>query len=124
MALRDFFKKPIWFGPLAAGLSLAIGHHVEHKEPKYTGSTGASAYQRVNNSGMLPRRGSVVVVASCPAGKRLIGGGYVLPSTFATAKSSRPKGTHAWRVDFKSYGGSGEATAYAICAPENLSKKD
>jgi hypothetical protein len=119
--LLGFFKKPFWFGPLVAGLSMAVGHP---GEPKYTGSVGASAYQRVNNSGALPRLGRIVVLAVCPAGKRLIGGGYVLPSTLASATSSRPKGMQAWRVDFKSYGGSGEATAYAICVTEKISKAE
>jgi hypothetical protein len=64
---------------------------------------------------LLPRYGSVVVVAACPTGKHLIGGGYVLPSALATASSSRPEGNNTWRVDFRSDGGSGEAKVYAVC---------
>jgi hypothetical protein len=83
-----------------------------------TGSVGASStssYLRIDKSGTLPRYGSIVVAAVCPNGRHLIGGGYVLPSAFATASSFRQNVTNAWQVKFKSYGGSGEAKVHAIC---------
>jgi hypothetical protein len=49
----------------------------------------------------------------------VIGGGYVVPSVLDTAPLSRPEGNYAWRVDFKSNGGSGDASVYAICAAAN-----
>jgi hypothetical protein len=55
-------------------------------------------------------------VATCPSGKRVLGGGYVAPSGLDTAPLSRPEGDNGWRVDFKSNGGSGDASVYAICA--------
>ena len=75
-----------------------------------------SGYEIVNTVGTLPLNGTVEVVATCPAGKRVLGGGYVVPSAADTAPLSRPEGDNAWRVDFKSNGGSGDASVYAVCA--------
>ena len=75
-----------------------------------------SAYEIVNTRGQLPANGTVQVVATCPSGKRVLGGGYVAPSASDTAPLSRPEGDNGWRVDFKSNGGSGDASVYAICA--------
>ena len=107
--LADFFKKPWWVGVILAGFAM-IHPHAESP----TGSVGSGA-QRINASGMLPRYGKVVVVATCPSGKQLSGGGYMLPSTLSIASSSRAEPNNAWRVAFKSLGGSGDAQVYAIC---------
>jgi hypothetical protein len=80
------------------------------------GPAGVSGYEIINNLGTLPLNGTVAVIATCSAGKRVIGGGYVVPSVLDTAPLSRPEGNNAWRVDFKSNGGSGDASVYAICA--------
>lgn len=109
--MRELFKKPWWVGPVAAGL--AIGHP---SATKPTGLSHVTGYQRIDNRGTLPRYGSVVVIATCPDHKHLIGGGYVLPSALATASSSRPEGNNVWRVVFKSHGGHGKVKVYAICA--------
>jgi len=84
--------------------------------PGTPGPTGMSAYEIVNTRGQLPANGTVQVVATCPSGKRVLGGGYVAPSASDTAPLSRPEGDNGWRVDFKSNGGSGDASVYAICA--------
>jgi hypothetical protein len=118
--LREFLKKPWWVGPLAAGVAFM---HPSAPKPKGSVSTSGS-YQRVNSSGLLPRYGSVVVIAACPAGKHLIGGGYILPGTLAAASSSRPEGNNTWRVDFRSNGGSGEAKVYAICDAKKLQSSE
>jgi hypothetical protein len=111
----EFFKKPWWVGPLVAGL--AFGHQGTTKP---AGPAGVTGYEKINNRGPLPRNGSVVVVATCPAGKRVIsGGGHVVPSFVGTTDLSRPDGDNAWRVHFKSNGGSGNATVYAICVTAN-----
>jgi len=116
--LHQFFKKPWWVGPLLAGLAIAIGHPRGTAET--TGSISTSGYLRINNSGTLPRYGSVVVTAVCPTGKHLIGGGYVLPGTLATASSSRLESSNTWRVNFRSFGSHGQAKAYAVCESKQL----
>ena len=80
------------------------------------GPTGVAGYEIINMHETLPLNGSIEVTATCPAGKRVIAGGYVAPSVLDTASSSRPEGDKAWRVEFKSNGGRGEASVYAICA--------
>jgi hypothetical protein len=67
------------------------------------------------NLGTLPLNGTVAVIATCSAGKRVTGGGYVVPAVGDIAGL----GNNAWRVVFKSNGGSGDASAYAICARAN-----
>ena len=118
--LKEFFKKPWWVGPLVAAVAYwhpGIKRH--HHESDVTGSVQASitsSYLRIDKSAPLPRYGSVVVAALCPNGRRLIGGGYELPSALATASSSRQEAMNAWQVKFKSYGGTGEAKVHAICS--------
>jgi hypothetical protein len=72
-----------------------------------------SGYEIINTMGTLPTNGTVSVVATCPLGKRVLGGGYVVPSEADTAPLSRPEADNAWRVDFKSNGGSGTASVFA-----------
>jgi hypothetical protein len=80
------------------------------------GPAGVSGYEIIVTYGTLPVNGTVAVIATCSAGKRVTGGGYLVPYVLDTAPASRPEGNNAWRVDFKSNGGSGTAQAYAICA--------
>jgi hypothetical protein len=79
--------------------------------PGPQGQPGVSGYEIINNLGTLPLNGTVAVIA-----KRVIGGGYVVPAVGDLAGLSRPEGNNAWRVDFKSNGGTGAASVYAICA--------
>jgi len=109
--LIGFFRKPWWVGPLFA--SVSFSHY--HAANKPAAPAAISGYEVVNNRGILPRNGRVVVVATCPAGKRAISGGYAAPSAADTADSSGADGNNAWRVSFKSNGGSGAASVYAIC---------
>ena len=108
----QFFKKPWWVGPLALVAGMAVGHPGKTKPAEPVGVRGSEI---VNSRGTLPRNGSVVVIATCPAGKRMIGGGYVAPSVGATTDLSILGDNSAWRVGFKSNGGSGEASVYAVC---------
>jgi hypothetical protein len=108
--MLQFFKKPWWVGPLALVAGMAVGHPGKTKP---AGLAGARGSEIVNSRATLPRNGSVDVIATCPAGKRVIGGGYVAPSVGATAELSILGG--AWRVGFKSTGGSGDASVYAVC---------
>jgi hypothetical protein len=84
--------------------------------PGIAGPPGVAGYEIINTHETLPLNGSIEVTATCPTGKRVIAGGYVAPSVLDTASSSRPEGDSGWRVEFKSNGGMGEASVYAICA--------
>ncbi len=110
--MREFFKKPWWVGPLAAGVAFM---HPHADKPELTTGSIRTSEQRVTAFGTMPRYGSVVVVAACPSGLRLSGGGYKLPSALSRAASSKAEGTNAWRVEFKSLGGAGKAMVYATC---------
>ena len=85
-------------------------------EPGTPGPPSVAGYEIINTHETLPLNGSIEVTATCPTGKRVIAGGYVAPSVLDTASSSRPEGDSGWRVEFKSNGGTGEASVYAICA--------
>ena len=85
-------------------------------QPGTPGPAGVAGYEIINTHETLPLNGSIEVTATCPAGKRVIAGGYVAPSVLDTASSSRPEDDKGWRVEFKSIGGNGEASVYAICA--------
>ena len=84
-------------------------------QPGTPGPAGVAGYEIINTHETLPLNGSIEVTATCPTGKRVIAGGYVAPSVLDTASSSRPEGDSGWRVEFKSNGGMGEASVYAIC---------
>ena len=84
--------------------------------PGIAGPPGVADYEIINTHETLPLNGSIEVTATCPSGKRVIAGGYVAPRVLDTASSSRPEGDSGWRVEFKSNGGMGEASVYAICA--------
>jgi hypothetical protein len=85
-------------------------------QPGTPGPTGIAGYEIINTHETLPLNGSIEVNVTCPTGKRVIGGGYVAPTVLDTASSSRPEGDKGWRVEFKSNGGNGDASVYAICA--------
>jgi hypothetical protein len=85
-------------------------------QPATPGPAAVAAYEIINTDKTLPLNGSIEVTATCPTGKRVIAGGYVAPSVLDAASSSRPEGDKGWLVEFKSNGGTGEASVYAICA--------
>ena len=114
--MLGFFKKPWWVGPLIAGVSYNHYHAEKSAEP-----AAVSGYEVVHNRGNLPRNGRVVVVATCPAGKRAISGGYSTPTPADTTDFSNPEGNNGWKVSFKSNGGSGNASVYAVCASTPVS---
>lgn len=112
--LIGLLKKPWWVGPLIAGVSYNHYHTDKPPEP-----AAVSGYEVVHNRGNLPRNGRVVVVATCPSGKRAISGGFSTPSPADTTDFSNPEGNNAWKVSFKSNGGSGNASVYAVCVNAN-----
>jgi hypothetical protein len=84
------------------------------------GTAGVSNHEIIFASGDLPLNGDVDVTAACPGEKKVLGGGYIVPSVLDTAPLSAPEGGGgAWRVSFHSNGGSGVAQVYAICATVN-----
>jgi hypothetical protein len=118
--MAGFFKKPWWVGPLALVAGMAIGHTGATKPP---GLASVKGYEIIKRRGSLPRNGSVVIIATCPAGKQVIGGGYVSPSVGDATELSIRDSNDAWRVAFKSNGGSGDASVYAICATAKRTQK-
>jgi hypothetical protein len=86
-----------------------------HGQPGAPGPAGLAGYKIINTHETLPLNGSIEVTAGCTTGKRVIGGGYVAPTVLDTASSSRPEGDKGWHVVFKSNGGNGDASVYAIC---------
>ena len=85
-------------------------------QPGTPGPAGVAGYEIISTHETLPLNGSIEVTATCPTGKRVIAGGYVAPTVLDTASSSRPEGDKGWHVEFKSNGGNGDASVYAICA--------
>ena len=47
--------------------------------PGPSGPAGVSGYEIINTHGNLPVNGTTSVVATCSSGKRVLGGGYVVP---------------------------------------------
>jgi hypothetical protein len=80
------------------------------RDPGTPASAGVAGYEIISTHETLPLNGSIEVTATCPTGKRVIGGGYVAPTVLDAASSSRPEGDKAWRVEFKSNGGNGDAS--------------
>lgn len=71
-------------------------------------------YQIVASTSSCSSAGSIV--ASCPAGKRVVGGGCYSSDGEEEIEVSRPSGDTAWHCRFDSCpGGFGDWTAYAIC---------
>jgi hypothetical protein len=104
-------------GPLgSSGPQGTPGPQGPQGAPGPSGPAGVSGYEIINTVGTLPPNGTVELVATCRSGKRVLGGGYAVPSAADTAPLSRPDGDNAWRVNFKSNGGSGDVSVYAICA--------
>lgn len=110
----EFFKKPWWVGPLVAGVAIS------HPTTKPAGPAGVTGYEKIVHRGTLPRNGSVVIIATCPDGKLVISGGYDVPRFVGTTGLSRQDGDHAWRAHFKSNGGSGTVSVFAICVTASL----
>jgi hypothetical protein len=82
-----------------------------------TGTAGVSGYQIVQDSGPLAAGGQLHLVASCPAGKRAVGGGYSSGAVLATERSYPINNGTAWDIfvhdtDNVSQG----VSIWAICA--------
>jgi hypothetical protein len=73
------------------------------------GSDGVSGWQLVTASAS-----STTSVATCPAGKKVLGGGGSISSTAAQIGATFPSSPTTWTVTNKV--GLGTVTAYAICA--------
>ena len=56
--------------------------------------------------------------ATCPAGKKVIGGGYAVVPQRGKLVDSRPEGQNGWYIYVQGLGASSpDITTYAICAP-------
>jgi hypothetical protein len=63
-----------------------------------TGPAGVSGYQIVQNSSPLAAGGQLHLVASCPAGKQAVGGGYSSGAVLATERSYPINNGTAWDI--------------------------
>jgi len=87
-------------------------------------SSGVSGYEIVSNTVINSGPGNVVSpIATCPDGKRVLGGGGTTDVSTATGDNgvrvlgSFPVGDNAWQfVSTSTEAGSHKVTVYAICA--------
>lgn len=83
-----------------------------------TGPPGVSAIEVTTNSAAVGIGGSFNIVASCPAGKSVISGGFgvsVDVSALEGALQSQPNGTTGWRLSGESAVAQ-DVSVYAVCA--------
>ena len=78
-----------------------------------------SGYEIVFTQSASSSAGPKIATATCPTGKRVVGGGYATTITNATgASSSRPSGNSAWIVtatEFIPTNLNWLVSAYAVC---------
>ncbi len=85
--------------------------------PGEPGGFSSAAVERVSNTGSAAADfGNPAIQARCPAGKRVLGGGFEKTAAVTNVLRSRPSDDGiGWSVLLAS-GGSGTITVYAICA--------
>jgi Collagen triple helix repeat (20 copies) len=81
------------------------------------GSPGISGYEQVTNVNPTPvSQGQIVSQeASCPAGRKVIGGGFDAQSPMGVIADHARNDT-TWKVTIQNLGGTTAVSAYAICA--------
>ena len=78
---------------------------------------GFSGYEIVTNVDTLPSGGGLHVVATCPAGKKVLGGGYSSGANLATERSLPINNGTAWDIYVNDTDNTTQGVAvYAICA--------
>ncbi|GGO82496.1 hypothetical protein [Wenjunlia tyrosinilytica] len=83
------------------------------------GPRGIAGYEIVTQEGTVPANGTTTVTANCPAGKRVLGGGYSFPLTpvNATVVTDAPDADgDSWRVTVVNTTPALAINVYAICA--------
>jgi hypothetical protein len=85
-------------GQLPAGPKGEPGAQGPKGDKGDTGSPGLSGYQIVLQSNSLAAGGSLHLVASCPAGKQAVGGGYSSGAVLATERSYPINNGTAWDI--------------------------
>jgi hypothetical protein len=79
-------------------------------------STGVTGYQRVNSQVTVNPGVSRTHGVACPAGKRIMGGGYSVASTAGKIYASEPSGVNAWVSGLRNTSGVARTlTVYAVC---------
>ena len=109
-------KSHTWIRLLIAGCILGMAAMLA--------GCGVSGYQTVQNRVVVPGGTTQTVVVSCPAGKKVLGGGFNIETPDEVKVfSSDPGDGHGnlidngWEVMVKNTGDSGrQTTAVAICA--------
>ena len=77
---------------------------------------GVSGYQVVTNTGPLPPDGYAHVMANCPAGKKVLGGGHST-GVFLTTTQSFPTNGTGWDVHAHNTSSTASSlTVWAVCA--------
>jgi hypothetical protein len=93
-----------------------------------TGATGLAGWQRVSvvtNNDTLVANGEVVRFVNCPAGKRVLGGGFVVFGATGrwVSTSNGPTSDTQWAIAMANLGGgaivAARTEAWAICANTN-----
>ncbi len=82
------------------------------------GDTGAAGANGVSGHVIVTASGTNTAVASCPSGKKVIGGGGDATGS-ATVTGSYPSSATAWTATKGGGTSSNSVTAYAICATVN-----
>jgi hypothetical protein len=115
---RTLLSKDFKAGQLPAGqrgLAGAPGRKGDAGAPGATGAPGVSGWERVHNAtGVVNGNSSVDVEISCPAGKRVLGGGAYAPGL--TLVSSFPGSDTSWIIGVRNAtAGAAGFHYYVIC---------
>ncbi len=100
-----------------AGLQGPTGDTGAAGQPGLAGPAGISGYELVETAPTVVGPGAITALsASCPAGKKVLGGGGTVPDAFHLL-ASRPVGGTAWWWQAHNEGASSATMqAFAICA--------
>ena len=80
------------------------------------GAAGVSGYEIATAAGQIPAAGANAVIATCPDGKKAVGGGYAAGQFVETKQSLPVNGNAAWDVLAQNLGNvSTNLWVYAVC---------
>lgn len=81
-----------------------------------TGPAGVSGYELATAAGQIPAGGANAVIATCPDGKKAVGGGYAAGQFVETKQSLPINGNTAWDVLAQNQANvSTSLFVYAVC---------
>jgi hypothetical protein len=108
-------------GFLFNGGNVGVGVAPSANRLEVSGTVSATTFslglQIVSNSCSVPSGAGCTAIATCPAGKALLGGGFVNSWVNITVLSSYPSSTTAWSCQFWATSTGGVTpSCYALCA--------